>query len=82
MGIRCTDHVTLYPQKLALTSPTSGGRIVGIIHLRTTSHGVFFLLNKIFLVFVREISTRATLGSSAGHGLQTTQLYTLLKRLE
>ena len=27
MGIRCADHVTpLYPQKLALTSPTGGGR--------------------------------------------------------
>jgi hypothetical protein len=30
---------TLYPQKLALTSPTSGGRSVGIVRLRTTSHG-------------------------------------------
>jgi hypothetical protein len=28
-------HNTLYPQKLALTSPTSGGRLVGIIHSRT-----------------------------------------------
>ena len=36
MGIRCADHVTpLYPQKLALTSPTSGGRSVGIVRLRT-----------------------------------------------
>jgi hypothetical protein len=26
---------TLYPQKLALTSPTSGGRLVGIVRLRT-----------------------------------------------
>jgi hypothetical protein len=32
----------LYPQKLALTSPTSGGRSVGIVRLRTTSHGVLF----------------------------------------
>ena len=32
MGIRCADHVTpLYPQKLALTSPTGGGRSVGIV---------------------------------------------------
>jgi hypothetical protein len=31
-----TDHVTaFYPQKLALTSPTSGGRSVGIVHLQT-----------------------------------------------
>jgi hypothetical protein len=26
---------TLYPQKLALTSPTNGGRSVGIVRLRT-----------------------------------------------
>ena len=36
MGNRCADHVTsLYPQKLALTSPTGGGRSVGIVHSRT-----------------------------------------------
>ena len=34
---RCADHVTpLYPQKLALTSPTgAGGRSVGIVRVRT-----------------------------------------------
>jgi hypothetical protein len=32
---------TLYPQKLALSSPTSGGRSVGILRLRTTGHGFF-----------------------------------------
>jgi hypothetical protein len=32
---------TLYQQKLAPTSPTSGGRSVGIVRLRTISHGVF-----------------------------------------
>jgi hypothetical protein len=31
---------TLYPQKLALTSPTSGGRSVEIVLLRTKGHGV------------------------------------------
>jgi hypothetical protein len=31
---------TLYPQKLALISPTGGGRSVGMVRLRTTSHGV------------------------------------------
>jgi hypothetical protein len=31
---------TLYPQKLALTSPTRGGRSVGIVRLRTNDHGV------------------------------------------
>ena len=36
MVIRCPDHVTpLYPQKLALTSPTGGGRSVGIVRSRT-----------------------------------------------
>jgi hypothetical protein len=34
---------TLYPQKLAQPSPTTGGRSVGIVRLRTKSHGVFFL---------------------------------------
>jgi hypothetical protein len=34
---------TLYPQKLALTSPTSGGRSVSIVRLRTKGHGVFSL---------------------------------------
>jgi hypothetical protein len=32
---------TLYPQKLALTSPTFGGRSVGIVRLRTATQ--FFL---------------------------------------
>ena len=36
MGTRCADHVTpRYPQKLALTSPTGGGRSVGIVRVRT-----------------------------------------------
>jgi len=43
VGTRCDDHVTplypqklaLNPQKLALTSPTGGGRSVGIVRVRT-----------------------------------------------
>jgi len=36
VGTRCADHVTpLYPQKLALTSPTGGGRSVSIVRVRT-----------------------------------------------
>ena len=36
MGTRCTNHVTpLYPQKLALTSPTGGSRSVGMVRSRT-----------------------------------------------
>jgi hypothetical protein len=37
-GHRDPSHLpldTLYPQKLALTSPTSGGRLFGIVHTRT-----------------------------------------------
>jgi hypothetical protein len=36
---------TLYPKKLALNSPKSGGRSVGIVRLRTKGHGVFQLVN-------------------------------------
>jgi hypothetical protein len=36
VGIRRADYATpLYPQKLALTSPTSGGRSVGMVRSRT-----------------------------------------------
>ena len=42
VGIRCADHVTsLYPQKLALTSPTGGGRSVGIVRSRTKATEFF-----------------------------------------
>ena len=35
VGTRFADHVTpLYPQKLALTSPTGGGRSLGIVRVR------------------------------------------------
>jgi hypothetical protein len=33
---------TLYPQKLALTWPTSGGRSVGIVRSRTQAMELFF----------------------------------------
>jgi hypothetical protein len=35
VGIRCADHATSCPLKLALTSPTSGGRSIDIVRLRT-----------------------------------------------
>jgi len=45
VGIRCADHVTpLYPPKLALTSPTSGGRSVGIVRSRTKATEYYYLL--------------------------------------
>jgi hypothetical protein len=34
-------RVNLYPQKLAGTSPTSGGRSVGIVHSRTQATGEY-----------------------------------------
>jgi len=48
VGIRCADHVTpLYPQKLSLTSPTGGGRCVGIVRSRTkaTEFSLVLVLN-------------------------------------
>jgi hypothetical protein len=36
-----SPHVTLYPQKLALTSPTNGGRSDGIVHSRTQAMEIF-----------------------------------------
>jgi hypothetical protein len=41
-GHRDPSRGTLYPQNLALTSPTSGGRSVGIV--ADSSHGVFLLV--------------------------------------
>ena len=54
VGTRCADHVTpLYPQKLALTSPTGGGRSVSIVQVRTKATEFFkcetFSRNYIFL---------------------------------
>ena len=45
VGTRCADHVTpLYPQKLALTSPTGGGRSVGIVRSRTKATEMYVLM--------------------------------------
>jgi hypothetical protein len=46
VGIRHADHTTpLYPQKLALTSPTSGCRSVGIVRSRTKATELLLLLH-------------------------------------
>jgi hypothetical protein len=52
VGIRCLGHETpLYPQKLALISPTSGDRLVGIFRLRAKGHGVCcFVLRSVNLL--------------------------------
>ena len=48
VGTRCADHVTpLYPQKLALTSPTGGGRSVGIVRVRTKATEFSLVYKKI-----------------------------------
>ena len=56
MGISCADHVTpLYPQKLALTSLTGGGRSVGIVRSRTkaTELVIPLLLLWVFVAYFR-----------------------------
>ena len=55
MGIRCADHMTpLHPQKLALTSPTGGGRSVGIVRLRTKATELLMRLTVEERVFIVE----------------------------
>ena len=45
-------HVTpLYPQRLALTSPTGGGRSVGIVRSRTKATE-FFLFLFIYFTYI------------------------------
>ena len=52
VGSRCADHVTpLYPQKLALTSPTCGGRSVGIVRVRTKATEFFFIRIIMYVLF-------------------------------
>jgi len=54
VGTRCADHVThLYPQKLALTSPTGGGRSVGIVRVRTKATECVFVCWLIIKVILR-----------------------------
>jgi hypothetical protein len=44
---------TLYPQKLAITSPTSGGRSVGIVRSRTQTMKFFYETRKFFTMLAR-----------------------------
>jgi hypothetical protein len=46
---------TLYPQKLALTSPKSGGRLVGIVRLRTKATELTTYIITIFIYFRSKI---------------------------
>jgi hypothetical protein len=44
VGIRRADHATpFYPLKLAQNFANKGGRLVGIVRLRTKGHGVCFV---------------------------------------
>jgi len=57
VGSRCVDHVTpLYPQKLALTSPTGGGRSVGIVRVRTKAKEFVLLFLTWDTVLAAEVS--------------------------
>jgi hypothetical protein len=40
---------TLYPQKLALISPTIGGRSVGIVSLQTQATGLYSIHRRIII---------------------------------
>jgi hypothetical protein len=54
-------HATpLYPQTLSLTSPTSGGRSVGIVRLRTEATE---------LVIITVMSRNSVVGIATGYGL-------------
>ena len=71
MGIRCADHVTpLYPQKLALASPTGGGRSVGIVRSRTKATEISFVF--ISFSFTNEILIKDSVGSRKNTGCNPT----------
>jgi hypothetical protein len=54
LGIRRADYVApLYPQKLALTSSTSGGRSVSIVRSRTQATEFEFDKRSQFVIYKR-----------------------------
>ena len=58
VGTRCADHVTpLYPQKLAQTSLTGGGRSVGIVRVRTKATESFIRLFTAQLEAVQSVAS-------------------------
>jgi len=73
VGTRCADHVTpLYPQKLALTSPTGGGRSVGIVRVRTKAKEFVFVL--LYVVY-DEYFTDYPVSKPEHAGQQNMQIY-------
>jgi hypothetical protein len=80
IATRC-DHATpLYPQKLALTSPTSGGCSAGIVRLRTEATKLLLLLLLLLLFYKLESTMfrNQDLSLSSGEGRET---FTLLRLL-
>jgi hypothetical protein len=69
---------TLYPQKLALTSPTSGGRPVGIVRLRTKAPRSFLHVNELISSYInhipKEVSTdnQTNFTATQGNKIQCT----------
>ena len=56
VGNRCAGHVTpLYPQKLALISPTGGGRSVGIVRVRTKATEFSLVLVRVSSVHLAQL---------------------------
>ena len=75
MGIRCADHVTpLYPQKLALTSPTGGGRSVGIVRSRTKATEFSFSLVYMADVASKQQTTALFLSTAVTRTRRQTEL--------
>jgi hypothetical protein len=56
-NIYCRSRNTLYPQKLALILQTSGGRLVGIVRLRTNATEFIIL----FIVIIQNVRTNFSL---------------------
>jgi len=69
VGTRRADHVTpLYLQKLALTSPTGGGRSVGVVRVRTKATEFYTL--KVMLNHYTELrNTLSLCGPTSWHSL-------------
>jgi hypothetical protein len=56
-GIHCADYATpLYPQQLALTSPTSGDRSVGIVHSLTQATEYVLIIIIIIIILGNAIA--------------------------
>jgi hypothetical protein len=62
IGIRHTGHVgTLNPQKLALASPTSGGRSVGIVRSWTQTIEFLFKYSRELIKTIQKTKQKQTL---------------------